>query len=162
VLNDTVNTNAHGTTATALSSGAAKDVDEMKVDASQLIIEHRMFVAIIPLRVYLDGNFISFVKDLVPAPTPTVGIDCNSNSTATTSPSVTGQPPNSNESGDVQPNAFYLQYVQLSSIDIKIDYLPSAVNFAALKQGDFLQVCILYLIYVQCVVFVCNLYLICV
>lgn len=106
-----------------------ENVHQLKVQASHLIVEHRLFVNIIPLRAYLDGSFISFVKDLIPASSSSPATDASDStpSVRSATPAVEHRP------------SIYFQYVQLSSIDIKIDYLPNPVNFGALKEGDFLQ-----------------------
>lgn len=115
------------------SETAALSTDDAAVaaDAASVgpAVEYRLNVSVIPVRVFLDENVINFVKGTLELSQQLVvsGVALDPSQLKPTKP--------------VPADAvMFFQMVQIRPIDIKIDYNASPVDFAALHQGDYLQI----------------------
>ena len=91
-------------------------------------LEYRVYVRLLPIRVYLDDYIVSFCKRLVPA--------SHSPSQPT---AATGEKKKEEENNkpELANNLTYFQSVTLASTEIKVDYRASEVNLRALQAGRY-------------------------
>lgn len=113
-------------------------------------IEHRVVIALLPLRVYLNPFLIDFLKQLAERQK---SIDQSSksrakskiskerdfNSEPSPNDAVAKELTNTRDQSSVINNVMYFQMISVRKFDIKIDYNPAEINLQALNQGDYLQ-----------------------
>jgi hypothetical protein len=138
---------AKGNKSSAPLAGASRTAPPA---AAAPVMEHRLYVRILPLRCYLSEEVISFAKGLA-ATSDRVQSSHATTATTAADPSTTGKTGNtgSSSNGDAavaqaEPREqagqeLYFQTVMVTATDIKIDYRASTVNIQALHSGDFLQ-----------------------
>lgn len=122
--------------------------------------EHRLKVTILPLRINLDQEVVSFLRQFVPVEDPTVRAaqrhpsfdgsmdeDGETKGVDGTEMSVMNAPSNPHlEETDVSLGSWFFQSVDVRPCKIKIDYRPNRVDYAALRSGDYLEVINLFVL----------------
>lgn len=128
--------------------------------------EHRLKVTILPLRINLDQEVVSFLRQFVPVENPTTretsprksSFDVGSASEEFdgemkgmdgTEMSVLNAPLPANphlQETDVSLGSWFFQNVDVRPCKIKIDYRPNRVDYAALRSGDYLEVINLFVL----------------
>ncbi|TYZ62295.1 hypothetical protein PybrP1_009742 [[Pythium] brassicae (nom. inval.)] len=131
--------------------------------------EHRLKVTILPLRINLDQEVVSFLRQFVPTEDPTVrsaprphaspdddtsmaaadGDDEGSGMDGTemavlNAPSLSSSP--SLQETNVSLGSWFFQNIDVRPCKIKIDYRPNRVDYAALRSGDYLEVINLFVL----------------
>lgn len=103
--------------------------------AAPIVMEHRLYVRILPLRCYLDEGVISFAKQLAANAANNSKAAAGSASGEETIPATEGTAPL-----NIQPKEdLFFQSIMITATEIKIDYRASSVNIQALNAGDYLQ-----------------------
>jgi hypothetical protein len=120
------------------------DGDATSAAESPIVLEHRLYVRVLPLRCYLDEQVISFAKALAALNAGPASAPAPAEADRTTSASSQGVDPSSPAFVAATPDAaaskeLYFQSVLIAAVEIKIDYRASTVNVQALNQGDYLQ-----------------------
>lgn len=130
--------------------------------------EHRLKVTILPLRVNLDQEVVSFLRQFIPVEDPTIrvssprkpsfddgsagadyegemkGVDGTEMSVLNASPLAQTNP--LLQETDVSLGSWFFQNVDVRPCKIKIDYRPNRVDYAALRSGDYLEVINLFVL----------------
>uniref|UniRef100_K3X2P4 Autophagy-related protein 2 n=1 Tax=Globisporangium ultimum (strain ATCC 200006 / CBS 805.95 / DAOM BR144) TaxID=431595 RepID=K3X2P4_GLOUD len=122
--------------------------------------EHRLKVTILPLRINLDQEVVSFLRQFVPVEDPTVragaqrqpssyeeDLEDETKGIDGTEMSVMNAPstPHLQET-DVSLGSWFFQSIDVRPCKIKIDYRPNRVDYAALRSGDYLEVINLFVL----------------
>lgn len=118
--------------------------------------EHRLKVRILPLRVNLDQEVVTFLRQFVPKEDPTVrrvpggkaahelDEDVTPHGVEGTEMSVMKHPASEDEAATI--GGWFFQSVDIRPCKIKIDYRPNRVDYAALRAGDYLEVINLFVL----------------
>lgn len=110
-------------------------------------VEYRLYVALIPLRVYLDKHFINFVQSTHALFQLLLGGDARETAVEASEdrkePPLEMQPivqalPQNQVQAQAQ-STLYFQVVEIKPIELKLDYISTSIDFMALQQGDYLQ-----------------------
>jgi autophagy-related protein 2 len=117
-------------------------------DPPAVALEHRLYVRVLPVRVYLDEQVISFAKTLAvanagPKKDTTAAVtkeggkgSVGADEAASADPAEDLTTVATAPSGDKE---LYFQSILIAAMEIKIDYRASTVNIQALHHGDYLQ-----------------------
>jgi autophagy-related protein 2 len=120
------------------------DGDAASAADSPIVLEHRLYVRVLPLRCYLDEHVISFAKALAALNASPANATTLAQAEATSGVNEARDSSNSAAVVAVPPDAaankeLYFQSVLIAAVEIKIDYRASTVNVQALHKGDYLQ-----------------------
>lgn len=116
--------------------------------ASVAVLEHRLYVRILPLRCYLDEQLVSFAKGLASTTTAPLPRSVNKDESVKNHSSSSGinhEVTPSTAAGaaaavnNEKRSGFYFQCIMVTATEIKIDYRASGLNIQALHSGDYLQ-----------------------
>jgi autophagy-related protein 2 len=128
--------------------------------------EHRLKATILPLRVNLDQEVVSFLRQFVPVEDPTVRASSRQRPSSFdegsvaedydgemkgidgTEMSVMNAPPTTPhlQETNVSLGSWFFQNIDVRPCKIKIDYRPNRVDYAALRSGDYLEVINLFVL----------------
>lgn len=129
--------------------------------------EHRLKVMILPLRINLDQEVVSFLRQFVPVEDPTVrsaprqhassgdngsggdidDFDGEMKGMDGTEMAIMNAPSNPHlQETNVSLGSWFFQNIDVRPCKIKIDYRPNRVDYAALRAGDYLEVINLFVL----------------
>lgn len=120
--------------------------------------EHRLKLRLLPLRINLDQDVVSFLRQFVPTEPASKqatgladehGVDDDGmpevDGTELSALSSSPAPSRVTET-DVSLGAWFFQSIEIRPCKIKIDYRPNRVDFQALRAGDYLEVINLFVL----------------